>query len=227
MFWEAVINGLKVLLHWQTYVIAIMYLIISFLPIIVVMLAGNKSDDRMTKGGCLAILIQPLFQSLGVFISVCTLFPIMLFGRSEAAWSLPWLLIVNIPGRILILLIIMLVLSIAGAFIPLLGRANSFIMFIMGGAVLVFLTKILQNINPELGIRRIDILPGFHTIIGIVIVSGVASWLGIIASAGAVTILLRDNENISQLIMIPLGSVFGFIPIFIYGAWLGLQIQGL
>jgi hypothetical protein len=27
--------------------------------------------------------------------------------------------------------------------------------------------------------------------------------------------------------MFPLGSVFGFIPIFIYGAWLGLQIQRL
>lgn len=229
MFWEAVINGLKVLLHWQTYVIAIMYLIISFLPMIVVMFAGNKSDELelMTRGGCLAMLIQPLFQSLAVFISVCTLFPIMLFGRSEAAWSLPWMLIIHVPGRILILLIIMLVLSIVGVLIPLLGRAKSFIMFIMGGAVLIFLTMVLHNINPELGIRNIDILPGLLTIIGIVIVSGVASWLGILASAGIVTLLLRDKEEISQLIMIPLCSVFGFIPIFIYGAWLGLQIQGL
>jgi hypothetical protein len=48
-----------------------------------------------------------------------------------------------------------------------------------------------------------------------------------LASAGAVTLLLRDKEEISQLIMIPLGSVFGFIPIFIYGAWIGLQIKGL
>jgi len=227
MFLEAVGNGLKVLLHWQTYVIAICYLIISFLPIIVVMSAGNKSDDFITRGGCLAMLIQPLFQSLAVFISVCILFPIILFGRSEAAWSLPWMLIINIPGRILILLIIMLVLSIIGAFIPLLGRANSFIMFIMGGAVIIFLTIVLHNISPELGIRNIDILPGFLTIIGIVIVSGVASWLGMLVSAGIVTLLLRDKEEIGQLIMIPLGSVLGFIPIFIYGAWLGLQIQRL
>lgn len=155
MFWEAVINGLKVLLHWQTYVIAIMYLIISFLPMIVTMLVGNKSDELIAKGGYLAMLIQPMFQALAVFISVCTLFPII-FGQSEATWSCPWLLIINLPGKILILLIIMLVLSIVGAFIPLLGRAHSFIMFIMGGAVLVFLTMILHNINPELGIKNID-----------------------------------------------------------------------
>ena len=134
---------------------------------------------------------------------------------------------INAPGRTLILLIIMLVLSVAGAFIPLLGRANSFIMFIMGGAVMVFITMVLHNINPELGIRNIEIIPGFFTIIGIVIVSGVSSWIGMLASAGAVTLLLRDKEEISQLIMIPLGSVFGFIPIFIYGAWIGLQIKGL
>ena len=220
-------NGLKVLLHWQIYVIAIVYLIISYLPMIVVMFAGNKSDKLMMKGGCLAMLLQPLFQSLAVFISVCTLFPIMLFGRSEAAWSLPWMLIMNIPGRILILLIIMLVLAIVGSFIPLIGRANSFIMFIMGGAVLIFLTMVLHNTNPELGIRNIDILPGFLAIIGIVIISGVTAWLGVLASAGIVTLLLRDKEDIGQLIMIPLASVFGFIPIFIYGAWLGIQIQGL
>lgn len=226
MFWDAVINGLKVLLHWQTYVIAIMYLIISFLPMIVVMFAGNKSDELMRKGGCLAMLIQPLFQALAVFISVCTLFPIML-GGSEAAWPLPWMLMINVPGITLILLIIMLVLSIVGALIPLLGRANSFIMFIMGGTVIVFLTMVLHKINPELGIRNIDIIPGFLTIIGIVIVSGVTSWLGMLASAVAVTVLLRDKEEIGQLIMMPLGSVFGFIPIFIYGAWIGLQMKGL
>lgn len=226
MFWDAVINGLKVLLHWQTYVIAVMYFIISFLPMIVIMFAGNKSDELMTKGGCLSMLIQPLFQALAIFISVCTLFPIM-FGGSEAAWSLPWILMMNVPGRTFILLIIVLVLSVAWAFIPLIGRANSIIMFIMGGAVMVFIAMVLHNINPELGIRNIDIVPGFLTIIGIVIVSGVTSWIGMLASAGVVTLLLRDKEEISQLIMIPLGSVFGFIPIFIYGAWIGLQIKGL
>jgi hypothetical protein len=226
MFWGAVVNGLKVLLHWQTYVVAVMYIIISFLPVIALMVAGNKSDDLMAKGGCLVMLIQPLFQALAVLISVCTLFPIML-GRSEAAWSLPWLLIMNEPGRTLILLVIMLVISIIGAFIPILGRANSFIMFIMGGVVVAFLTLAIHKMNPELGINNMVIIPGFFTIIGIVLVSGIASWLGMLASAAVVTLLFRGKEDISQIIMVPLGSVFGFIPVFIYAAWIGLQIKGL
>ena len=226
MFWPAVVNGLKVLLHWQTYLVALIYIVISFLPVIAIMFAGNRSDNLMAKGGCLVMLIQPLFQALAVFITVCTLFPIML-GRVEAAWSFPWILIVNIPGRILIILAVMLVISVVGAFIPILGRANSFIMFIMGGVVVAFLTLIFDKMNPELGIRNIQIFPGFLTIIGFVIISGIVAWLGTLASAAVVTLLLREREDISQLVMIPLGSVFGFVPVFIYAAWIGLQIKGL
>lgn len=226
MFWDAVLDGLKVLVHWQVYPVALMYIIISFLPVIAIMFAENRSDNLMAKAGCLVMLIQPLFQALAVFIAVCTLFPIML-GRSEAAWSFPWLLIVNIPGRILIVLAVILVISVVAAFIPILGRANSFTMFIMGGVVVAFLTLIIDKTNPELGVRSIQIVPGFFTIIGFVVVSAIVSWLGRLTSAAAVTLLFREREDISQLVMMPLGSVFGFVPIFIYAAWIGLQLKGL
>ncbi len=65
------------------------------------------------------------------------------------------------------------------------------------------------------------------TIIGFVIISGVAAWVGMLASSAAVTLLLKDREDLGQLVLVTLGSVFGFIPIFIYGAWIGLQIKGL
>jgi hypothetical protein len=57
MFWQSVINGLGVLLHWQTYVVALIYLIISLLPFIVLMFSGDKADNLMIKGGCLLIFI--------------------------------------------------------------------------------------------------------------------------------------------------------------------------
>lgn len=226
MFWDAVVNGLKVLLHWQTYIVALIYIFISLLPFIMLAFAGNRSDNLMGKGGCLAMLIQPLFQALAVFIAVCTLFPIMI-GRTEAAWSFPWIMLVNFPGRILIILVIMLVISVVGAFIPILGRATSFIMFIMGGVVVAFLTLIIDKTNPEIGIRNIQIVPGFFTIVGFVMISGIVAWLGVLAAAAVVTLLLRDREDISQLVLMPLGSVFGFVPVSIYTAWIGLQISGL
>ena len=226
MFWQSVINGLGILLHWQTYVVALMYLIISFLPFIVLMFAGDKADGMMEKGGCLLMLIQPVFQALAVFIGVATLYPLMM-GGTEAAWSLPWMMLFTEPGRTLLLVGIMLVLSIVGAFMPIRGRANSFIMFIMGGTVLVFLTLAIHKVHPELGIRNIELMPGWFTIIGLVIAAAITSWLGILAAAAIVTLVFRDKEDIWQLIMMPLGSVVGFIPVAMYAAWIALQIQAV
>jgi hypothetical protein len=226
MFWQSVSSGLGVLLHWQTYVVAAMYIVISFLPFIALMPAGDRCDSYLEKGGCLLMLVQPLFQALAVFISVCTLFPIVL-GRAAAAWSLPWLLIAAAPGRTLIVVVIMLVLAVLGSLVPIIGQANSFIMFIMGGVVLVFLTRAIGEVYPDSGIKDIRLIPGLLTIIGIVLVSGIVSWLGTLASAALLTLVQRANEGISQLIILPFGSVFGFIPVFIYGAWIRLQIKGL
>lgn len=108
---------------------------------------------------------------------------------------------------------------------PILGRANSFMMFIMGGTVLVFLTLIFHKSHPELGIRNVELIPGFLTTVGLVIAAAIASWLGLLAAAVAMAFVFRDKEEIGQLIMMPLGSVVGFIPVAMYGAWIALQIQ--
>ncbi len=34
------------------------------------------------------------------------------------------------------------------------------------------------------------------------------------------------EEGLGQLIMFPIGAIFGFIPVFMYGAWLGAQVRG-
>ena len=220
MFWQSVLNGFGVFLHWQTYAVALMYFVVSFLPLIVFMLVGGR------YGGCLCMLILPLFQALAIYVSVCTLFPIML-GGAQAAWTLPWMLLLTEPVQTLIILVIMLVLLHVGVVVPILGRADSFIMFLMGGAVLVSLTLTIHKLFPELGIQNIELIPDLLTIIGIVIVSGISSWLGVLAVAAITALLFRGKEDISQFIMMPLVSVFGFIPIFIYAAWIGLQIKGL
>jgi len=226
MFWQSVFNGLSVLLHWQTYVVAFIYFIISFIPIAPIIIARNNAEMIIYKGRFLMMIFQPFFQALAVFISVCILFPIML-GGVQAAWSLPWMVIFMEPWRTLLIIVIMCFLSALGEFIPFLGKANSFIMFIMGGTVLVFLILSIHNVHPDLGITSIDFIPSLLTIIGIVIVSGFFSWLGVLVSSTVVTLIFMDWEDISEWIIIPIGSVFGFIPIFIYAAWIGLQVNGL
>lgn len=224
MFWQSVINGLGILLHWQTYVVALMYLIIGFLPSIVLMFVGDKADEMMVKGGCLLLLVQPLFQALAFFIGVATLYPLMM-GGAEAAWSLPWMMLFTEPGRTLLLVGIMFVLAIVGAFTPILGSSNSFITFMMGVTVLVSLTLAIHKVHLELGIINLELIPGWLTIIGLVIAAEISSWLVRLAAAAIVTLVLRDKEDIVDLIMMTLGSAVEFIPVAMLAAWIALQIQ--
>lgn len=226
MFWQSVLNGLSCSLHWETYVVALICFIISSLPVLWMVVSKDNSEERMLKGGCAILLLQPLVYSLTVFIAVCTLFPFML-GGTEAAWALPWALLISEPGRTLIVFGVMVVLSFLGSFIPILGQSNSFLMFISWGVVVIFLTLLLDVSEPGLNIEYIRLVPDFLTIVGIVIVSGIASLLGTLAASWLATSIFKEKEHIAYLIVIPLNFVFGLIPVFIYGAWIGLQIRGL
>lgn len=223
MFWLSVVNGLKVFLHWETYVLGIAYLAISYLPLIPVMFSNN--EGRMIAKGFLFMILQPIFTAVGTFVLVCSLFPIILGIGDGASWSMPWILIFRVPLYVVMIIIVMMVLSFLAAMIPILGRSNSFLILILGGTVLVFLLAIVNKVNPDLGIAEIDLIPGFITIIGIVLVSAVASWLGILAVAIITSGLSFLSEDLGTILLIPIGSTFGFIPVFIYGAWLGFQLN--
>jgi len=97
----------------------------------------------------------------------------------------------------------------------------------MGGTVLALLIHEIQRAYPGLSIGRVELIPGFFTIIGFVIASAISSWIGILVAAAAVTHIFKGREEIGQLIMIPLGSVVGFIPIAMYGAWIALQVRSI
>ena len=223
MFWASVGDGLKVLLHWETYVLGFIYLIIAFIPFYPMMF--GKQDDAISRGGCLAMLLQPVFMSLGAVIFIMSLFPIIIGVSSDAAWSLPWLTIVHAPLFILLMVVVMIVLSFLAAFIPIVGQMTSFLTLVMGGTVIAFMVSMIHHVAPSLNVEEIEIMPGFFMTIGILIISAITAYLAIIVAALAATVIDRGEEGIGSTLMIPLGSVFGFIPVFIYGAWIGNQLS--
>ncbi len=223
MFWLSVINGLKLFLHWETYVLGIAYLVISYLPFIPLMFSNNE-DTMFTKSGFLLMILQPVFMVFGIFVLVSSLFPIILGVGNGASWSLPWILMFRAPLFVIIILVVMAVLSFLAAMTPILGRSNSFLILILGGTVLVFLLAMVNKFDSDLGISQIDPIPGFLTILGIVVVSAITSWLGILVVAIITTGLSFLSEDLGTILMVPVGSTFGFVPVFIYGAWLGLQL---
>jgi len=85
---------------------------------------------------------------------------------------------------------------------------------------------ILDSVSPGIVRGRVDFVPGFWFLVGFLAIGGVMSWVGMMAVAFIATTLKIDEKSIGQLFIFPIGAVFGFIPVFMYGAWLGAQMRG-
>ena len=222
MFWASVRDGLAVLLHWETYVLGLAFLVIAFIPYYPMML--RKKDLPFTKAGCFAILGQPLFLSLGVAVYIMSLFPIIIGTGSDAAWSLPWRTIIHAPLYVLLMVVVMVVLSLVASLVPILGSITSFLSLITGGTVIIFMVGMMHAVDPTLDMDQVQVVPGFFAIVGIVIISAICAWIGIIVAALLTSLIDLGKEGLGSALMLPLGAIFGFIPVFIYGAWIGNQL---
>lgn len=49
--------------------------------------------------------------------------------------------------------------------------------------------------------------------------------LGAMLAALLATVIEAKAESMGQLLVFPIATTFGFIPVFIYGAWLGAQLR--
>ena len=94
MFWHCVRDGLRVLLHWETYVAGLEYFAIVFVSLIALVLLWAKIEDRtmITKivVGSSGIFVMSVARTIAAAIFVLTLSPIILGVSDDAAWSFPW-----------------------------------------------------------------------------------------------------------------------------------------
>lgn len=221
MFWSSIIGGLKILTFWEVYVAAIIFTIISVGPMIIFGLISEKNEAIGCLGG---MLIAPIFQALATLIFVFTLFPILLGLGEDAAWSFPWKLLFSSPWPMIKSALIILLATIAFAFIPILGQIQSLHTFTSGAISLILVLGILHSAYPNIPVEKIQIMPGILTIIGFLAIAGIVSWASTMLVALIATAIGERAEGYTTLIAIPLGGVFGFIPVFIYGAYIGQQL---
>lgn len=241
MFWSAIIGGLKVLTFWEVYVVALIFIVISIGPrLIFRLIVGEEGAEAV---GCLSMLITSVFQALATIIFVFTLFPILLGFAGNAAWSawffpwkignaawlFPWKILLSSPWPMIKASFIIIFVSIALTFIPLLGRIQSLHTFASGAVSLVMVLGILHSAFPNIPVEKIQIVPGFLTTIGFLAIAGVMSWASTMLSEMLLSLIataMGDRaEDYMMLIAITLGGVFGFIPVFIYGAYIGQQLM--
>ena len=221
MFWSSIIGGLKVLTFWEVYVAGLIYTIISVGPMMIFGLIGEKNEAVGCLGG---MLIAPVFQALATLIFVFTLFPILLGFGEDAAWSFPWKILFLSPWTMIKAAFIILLVTIILAFIPILGRIQSLHTFVSGAISLILVLGILHSAYPNIPVEKIHIMPGFFTIIGFLVIAGIVSWASTMLLALISTAIGEKAEDYAMLIAIPLGGVFGFIPVFIYGSYIGQQL---
>jgi hypothetical protein len=226
MFWDSVVGGLKVLTFWETYAAGLEYLLLFMGPMVLIGQAMGKSGEKSGAVGCLGMLVVPLLQVAAIAVFVLTLAPIIFGLGEDAAWLFPWKVIGAAPGVFVKLVGVLVISAIALAFVPFLGQLQSLHTLVLGGIALVFVLGVLRSVNPELASSEVDVIPGFWFTAGLLIIGALMAWLGIMVVALLTTAVGGGAvEDAGELLMVPVAAIFGFIPVFMYGSWLGSQLR--
>ena len=210
----------------QTYLAGLEYIAIYFIPIILIGIVIEKNESTSGFIGCLSMLFVPVLQVAALIVTVLTLSPIIFGISDDAAWTFPWRLITMAPTSFFKLVGILIVAAISLAFVPILGRLQSLQTLLLGGIALTFVLGIYESLNPGSVGDNVKLIPGIWFSIALLVIGGALSWAGMLVAAFIIASQKMIGEGIAQLIMFPFVAILGFIPVFIYGAWLGAQVAG-
>jgi len=237
MFFNTVFAGLKVLTYWETYLASLEFLAISMIPLFISGLFMSKFKKAEGPIGCLSLLILPLALSGAVIVMILSLSPIIFGFGEEAFWRFPLIIISMFPWSFFKLLFIMIVSCFLFATIPIVGKMPSMHFILIGCISLAYalettlrfhsLGVIINNV-PDVVQKDIIYFPGFLFSAFLLIIGGLFSWLGMIASSVVVAWIEErwNTGGVADLVITPIVAIFGFIPVFMYGAWLGAQVTG-
>lgn len=214
------------LTYWETYVAGLEYLCVFLIPLAAFTLLVDRGNNE-SGAGCLIGIVGFVLQGVALLIVTISLSPIILGFSSDAAWTLPWTLILQAPWGFATLVLILLIATFLFGLIPFFGSKPSLLTLVLGGITLAFIIGMLKTVSPDMFQGPIDYVPGVWFSVGLIIVGGFMSWAGMIVATAVGTVgdILAGN-GIGQLLAVPLSAAFGFVPVFIYGAWLGAQIRG-
>jgi hypothetical protein len=221
MFWDAVYSALKVMTHWETHLVIFEYLLLMLTPVIILFLILKKNHALSIQ--YFRKLFLPVLEAIAIAVSVLTLFPIILGVGENVAWNFPLRIMQLAPGEFLALIGSLIFLAYLIDVIPMLRKLRSVKTLVLGGVCLIFVRIFLGLINPVIDIEVMDLVPGFWFICGIIIISGVLARLGYFVFVSFVNALGNKfdlREEVAELLILPVIATLGFLPIFVYGAWL-------
>jgi hypothetical protein len=221
MFWDALYSALKIMTHWETHFVVLGYLLLMLTPMIIIFLVLKKSHALNIQ--YFRKLFLPLLEAVAIAVSVLTLFPIILGVGENVAWNFPLRIMQLSPLGFVALIGSVVVLAYLIDVISVLRRLRTVKTLVLGGVCLIFVRIFLNLLNPVIDIEIMDLVPGFWFICGIIVISGVLAKLGYFVFESFVRVIGSKfdlREDIAELLIIPVIATLGFLPVFVYGAWL-------
>lgn len=225
MFWESVMGGLGMLTHWETYVAVAEALLITWSGPMVIMGISAFAGRAAGLMGCFTMILIPLLQTFGVMVLVVTLSPLILQFNDHAAWAMPWQL-ANIDWWMTFKFVgLALLATVIIAFIPIIGQFQSLGVLVVGVLALALVLGIYDNMNNGIVDKKVHFWPGWLFGIGLVLAGTILGSIGLLCAAAIGQLLGSRWEGSPTMIAMPISMAFGFLPVFIYGSWLALQLH--
>jgi hypothetical protein len=250
MFWDSAIAGFSVFGYWEFYAAAVGFLAIAFLPqMFFALLAEHHrifedsplsryglwlilrgevrhgfhgliecaSEGRMA-GGLPAYLLIEVCKFFAAYFFILSLLPIILGLSHNAAWPLPWTLVFYEPLVFLKIVGLITVSLVAVSLCPFVNEFESAYMLVYGGIIISIVVKSIS------GISGVECFPPLWLSIGIIAISFAAKWL-ILLPPLILGVFMFTWYRHQKLVVLLISPFFFFMPIFIYGGWLALQIR--
>ncbi len=226
MFGQAVVRGILVLSFWETYVAGVMYFAIAFIPLIAgAVLAGGVGRAQEKRVGFTRAFFGAIVQSIAMTIFVLTLLPILLGTSPEATWGLPWRVLAKSPGVFLQIGWRLWVVAFVISFVPVVGELTAFTTLVVGGTALpVAMGQLAVAFDGYAVLAEVNLIPDAVTILGFLLIAGVATTLGRVIQLGTTSSSGRSSEDLRGTLATLVQTGIGFLPVFMYGAWLGYGI---
>ena len=223
MLWKCTCHGLAILAHWQTYAAALLFLSLSMGSKYLsdaLDLASARTDSTARFA---SRLLLALGQVAGIIVFVNIMCPIMLGLSQHAAWSWPPLGLAS-NWEVLRSFAQMVVVAAIVSRIPIVGQSPSLLVFVLGALALVPMLGVLAGRIGMLGERGIQLWPGGGFMTALFLVGAALTWLGTMLVVIPSMLLKGRAKRIGMLFAYPFAAAFGFIPLYMYCAWLRHQI---
>ena len=219
MPWNEVFKSLNVFTFWQTYAALSTYLILILLPRVL----EEMVPEEHARARFIVILIKHAFQAYGTLFLALSTAPILLGISAKDGWDFatfsarePSCLLTFVLAQSALLLA-----SIVLAVIPVVRHLLSLHVAVLTCLALTLIVPALDAYYPGLGIHRLSLVPRPVYLAVFALLSAVVIWAGAMIGRR----LLESHD--AELTAVAVSTVFGLIPFFVYGIWLGIQLDAL